>query len=359
MYLDRKYMAFSVFIKTLFTLIALVIISILLVLFMYSCRRDMVIKTLINGCTFATVFAVSFGVLELMAQFPMTSFVLPIYNFLDELLHDHENDYFGKYVVRSLAFEPSYLALPIAFLLPIALLGNNLYSGIKSKFVLCGLIFLSIISGSRTGIVVTILQLIVSFLIGKNLVITNSNKNFFRRYLLLFLLLSLFLMSYETIMSLTIINETSISNVERMGSWLASLLVFLDNPFIGVGLGLSGGFIADYYPDFFYLSYNANKWADYSDQFGSSVFAMLPRLIAELGIVGFTFIFSPILYLIYFIFCIRKIAIVNGKTISYHLSNCLLLTWMGLFIGSFGVDSIVFPGYWILLSISLWFIIVK
>jgi hypothetical protein len=354
MYSGREFIAFIVFIKTLLTLSALVFISAILVVFMNSCSSFMVIKSLINGCFFATVFAVMYGLLELMAQYHLTSFALPIYNFLDYLLHDHENDYFGKFVVRSLAFEPSYLSLPIAFLLPIALLRKKLCDGFKSNSIIAGLIFLSIISGSRTGYVVTIMQLIVAFIFSKNF---PRRKRTFKIYWFLLLLVGIVSIAYETLISILIINETSISNVERMGSWIASLFVFLDNPFIGVGFGLSGGFLFDHYPDFFYLSYSASKWADYSDQFGSSVFALLPRIIAELGIIGFGFILTPLLFLVYFILQIRNYAFMNNKFNIFHLSNCILLIWVGLSIGSFGVDSMVFPGYWLLLSISIWFVI--
>jgi O-antigen ligase len=160
----------------------------------------------------------------------------------------------------------------------------------------------------------------------------------------------------ERILSVTTFDSTAISNTERIGSWIAALRVSAENPFIGVGFGLVGGFMFDHYPEIFYLSYSADKWTDTASQFGSTVFALPPRLFAELGIIGCFFLFVPIAYLIGRIVSIRRSAMRQGATTIVYFSNSIILIWLGFVFSSMGVDSLVFPGYWFILTISVWFV---
>ena len=163
LYSGREYLAFLIFSKTIATLGALIFITLTLILLISSCKKEAVIEIIMKGSTFAIISSVSFGVLELLAQLPQTNFIQPIYHALDNLFHDNFNNYFGTHSVRSLAFEPSYLSLPIAFLLPFALLRAYLKKGIFSKSLVLGLFLLVIMSGSRSALLATIIQTLFFF----------------------------------------------------------------------------------------------------------------------------------------------------------------------------------------------------
>jgi hypothetical protein len=87
------------------------------------------------------------------------------------------------------------------------------------------------------------------------------------------------------------------STITRVGSWVAALTGFLDAPLLGNGIGLAGGLITKFYPDWFYVSPEALDWESASVNYGSPVFSYVFRILFEMGLAGAIF-FLQMIYLL-------------------------------------------------------------
>jgi len=296
-------------------------------------------------------------ILEIFAYKYENNMAISVLSFIEPFIHSRKYTELETLNVRGFSFEPSYLSLYVASVLP-WIFGNTIKKNNKIKSLIILILFLLIIilSGSRTMYLVFLIELIVFGAIMFN--ISNSKK--FKKMIVLFvpliLLVSLFWENIITVfVSLASLESTDISNITRFSSIHAALRLFIDNPVVGVGYGLAGAYLPDYYPDYAFLSYEIKDWAYARDlNLGTPVFALMPRLAAETGLIGL----SLILY--FWVVLIKKlyntIKLFKNEKIIAEFGVKLLVSLIGLLVASFGVDAFTFIGYWLLFGISVGYI---
>jgi O-antigen ligase len=145
--------------------------------------------------------------------------------------------------------------------------------------------------------------------------------------------------------------KKSISNRSRFGIQYTSLLIFKENPILGVGFGQQGYHARDKYPKWvtkknyeFNLYYLNNKEKSFPPGFN-----LYTRLLAETGIIG-------LLIFIFFIFLIFhqcKKLIKNKKKSDKVFPIVLLISFVGFYINWLQFDSFRVFGFWICLALLL------
>lgn len=263
--------------------------------------------------------------------------------------------------ISSFSYEPPFLAI---YLITIAgwMFSYILTSkGIK-KFIPTIFIFiLTFFSGSRTALIVILFQFLV--LIGIVFTINKKYQLIIQRFLLLISIVFVLLLVFngknvfreiETKMESLNFKENllnNVSNKSRFGIQYASLLIFLENPILGVGFGQQGYHAKNKYP----------KWATHKNYEFSLMylndnvkpfppgFNIYTRLLAEIGIIGFG-IFTSFLLLIFY--QCRKL-IKNRNGIERVVPIVLLISFIGFAINWMQFDSFRLYGFWICLAILI------
>tara|TARA_B100000795_G_scaffold270015_1_gene261887 strand:- start:4123 stop:5073 length:951 start_codon:yes stop_codon:yes gene_type:complete len=301
---------------------------------MFSCVNNAVLT--------ASWLMIVYGLIELLAKYN-SGFYL-ILNLLEPIFHDRPiGDYFSGNSLRSLSFEPSYLALPLVFLLGL----NFTYLKRKHNMIVAVLLIgLATMSGSR----LTSVMLLASILL--HVIISRGFSLKMLAYIIIFCAPLGFLLA-NTISSLLTLDVNQISNIQRYGSYLAGIYLFMDNFYIGVGFGLGGGFISEYYPEFFYGTYTSLDWVD-SKGFGGSFLSWPIRFLAEAGAVGIGLALCIFIRIITALLKLRRRYARNS--VEFKGINSLMTLWFLLPIASIGVDSYIFLGFWIILGMTLFVI---
>lgn len=263
--------------------------------------------------------------------------------------------------ISSITYEPPFLAI---YLITIA---GWMFSyiittiGIK-KYIPTLLVFaLTFFSGSRTALIVVLLQ----FIIFAAIVFTVSKR--LRKIINGFLIvgggvvLILFVFNgkkitqaIETKIESLNFKEnltSNVSNKSRLGIQYTSLLIFLENPIVGVGFGQQAFHAREKYPKWataknyeFSLFYLNDKVKSFPPGYN-----MYTRLLAETGIIGFA-IFTFLMFLIlYQTITSVKLRSQKEKT----LSIVLLISFIGFMINWLQFDSFRMYGFWICLSILI------
>jgi len=232
----------------------------------------------------------------------------------------------------------------------------------KLKYLPALFVFiLTFFSGSRTALVVILLQFLVFIWIA-----FFSSKKFnkiIQKFLVLSftLLLLVFIFKGEKIVDviedkIETLNfkknlEKSISNRSRFGIQYTSLLIFAENPFFGVGFGQQGFHAKDKYPewvtknnyefDLFYLNENDTSFPP-----GFNIYT---RLLAETGIVGML-IFLVLLFITFYQ-CQKLIKIKEG--FDKVVPIVLLISFIGFSVNWLQFDSFRVYGFWICFALLI------
>ncbi len=141
----------------------------------------------------------------------------------------------------------------------------------------------------------------------------------------------------------------------RLGSRLAysysGLRVFSRHPWTGVGLGASGFYMFDYYPDWAFTI----PARELANQFGER-FRLFPnpknmyvRLLAETGIVGFWLYMSVLFSMFGSLYGRLK----KGDFISRVIGTAGLFGWIAVILSNFAQDSFALPFAWVILGMCL------
>lgn len=80
--------------------------------------------------------------------------------------------------------------------------------------------------------------------------------------------------------------ESNLSNIGRIGSTIAGILVSADHPVMGIGVGQFKYFLSSYAPDFTYASEEISAWSDGTSTFRASTFNLFVRLASEFGVLA-------------------------------------------------------------------------
>lgn len=263
--------------------------------------------------------------------------------------------------ISSISYEPPFLAI---YLITISgwMFSYIITSNGLKKYVPTLVVFgLTFFSGSRTALIVVLIQFIVfvavAFSISKRL--RKIINNFIIVLSLLIAIMFVFKGKKITeaiavkIESLNFKENltTNISNKSRLGIQYTSLLIFLENPIIGVGFGQQAYHARNKYPKWatnnnyeFSLFYLNDKEKSFPP--GYNIFT---RLLAETGIVGFLIFTIFLLLIVYQTIISIKIRAKNEKTISI----VLLVSFLGFIINWLQFDSFRMYGFWICLSILI------
>jgi len=263
--------------------------------------------------------------------------------------------------ISSVSYEPPFLAI---YLITVAgwMFSYILTSRNNIKYLPTLIVFvLTFFSGSRTALIAVLFQFIIFIWI-----VFSANQKFnkiIQKFLMLSLTLVLliFLFNREKITEvletkIATLNfkkniETSISNRSRFGIQYTSLLIFKENPILGVGFGQQGFHAKDKYPKWatrknyeFDLYYLNNKEKSFPPGFN-----MYTRLLAETGITGLLIF----LFFIFLIFYQSKKLIKNKKNQDKIVPIVLLISFIGFSINWLQFDSFRVFGFWICLALLI------
>lgn len=225
--------------------------------------------------------------------------------------------------------------------------------------LLCVLI-LTYYSGSRTALIVILVQLLVFLFIylnGKQLINLFSGVSIG----VLLIAISVFLTNPRDIIfdinkkieSLDFKGnlKTNLSNQSRFGIQYANLEVFSENPIIGVGLGQQGYHAVTKYPAWakkdnweFRLMYLNNNEPSFPPGYNLYI-----RLLAETGIIGF-FIFGTLLF---YLFKQSYLLSKKEKEDKKTLGIILLVSFSGYALNYMQIDSLRINGFWICTALLL------
>lgn len=262
-------------------------------------------------------------------------------DFVEPLLH--ERIYKQGARVRGFAFEPSYFSLVLGFIFPWLLYYVEKVN--KGKYLLIFFMIILYFTYSRGAYLIITIQIILFVLLNR---INGAYQKHNIKFAFGIILVSILFIpvSFEILKSLLEYEPNNVSNIIRFSSLVASINLGFNYPFLGVGLGQSGFYIQDYYPELIWSAYNASNWVNADTDMGSPTFSFLPSLFADLGFLG-TFTF-----LAFWLYPLkRSVRLIRIKK-ARSIDTILIILNIGLLVGSFGVDSFTFIGYWIMLGIS-------
>jgi len=272
------------------------------------------------------------------------------FGFIEKLFHSREYSNIEVHKIRGYAFEGSYFSLVLAFLYP-WILKSFLSKNRKWTDSILFIIFLIIVTTSQSRSIAAI------FLIQTLLYIFMYYKMIFKNYKVLLsivILSSIFIIIgpiiLNSIKSLTEFDSTNVSNIIRFYSAYYATQIGFDSPFFGTGIGLSGGEMAYYYDEKILSVYNAKDWLLNSDSSSIPVFSLLPKIMAELGIIGLMLYLSIYLKPIWRIRQLQKLYQIPDNIREVGITIITLV--LGLLVASFATDTYYFYGYWVSLAIA-------
>jgi len=341
---------------------ALLISSVVFFIFYYNVLKSMEIKEILfkirKVFLYSLFIAFFVGILETMIGvfgISVAKIPLEIFNYFPFL----EKTYFSDRI-SSISYEPPFFAI---YLITIAgwmfsyiITNKGLFSYIPTFLVL----ILTYFSGSRTGLIVIFIQLVIFFI-----TITPTEKYF--KYItkiivvFFFLTFSLFLFNGDKIIkSFEHKIETldfkgnlkkNLSNQSRFGIQYASLAVFKEHPIIGVGFGQQTYYSRFHYPRWatknnyeFKLFYQNQAVRTFPAGYN-----MFTRLLAETGLIGV----SILLVLIFVSVQKSRHLIKKSKDEKQILAIILLLSFVGLYINWMQIDTFRIYGIWLSLAILI------
>lgn len=308
---------------------------------------------------FSLAVASLYGFLEILLVnfgFSFLHPVIEVFNYFPFL----ESNFYPQGRISSISYEPPFLAI---YLITISgwMFSYILTSKNTLKFVPTILILiLTYFSGSRTGLVVIFLQLIIfSIFLYKDQRFKKYIRNFIVGFSIIFSVL-LVLNSEKVLKSVSEKIDSldfkknltkNVSNQSRFGMQYASVQVFLENPIIGVGFGQQAYHNRTHYPTWatrknyeFELYYKNKKEKAFPPGYN-----MYTRLLAETGLIGI------VLFLMILCFSINEIRLLmkNATQEKKILLIILFISLTGLYINWLQIDTFRMYGIWLGLAILI------
>ncbi len=342
--------------------ISLLLSGIVLFTFYWNVLRKMDVSEILlvirKVFLFSLIVASVYGFLEvLIIYFGMAS-VRPIIELFDYFPFVNVKVFGDR--ISSISQEAPYLAI---YLITISgwMFSYILTSkGIKRFIPAFLILLLTFFSGSRTGLVVIFVQLLVFLSI-----LLFEPK--FRKYVFLFLgsILTV-LIIVLAVNSKKVVAEVekkiesldfksnltaNVSNKSRLGIQYANFQVFKEHPIVGVGFGQQTYHNRFHYP--IWATFNNYEFKlYYTDQFLTSFppgYNLYLRILAETGIIG-------LLLFLFFLFsviwrCRRMIKESSGN--KKILAIILLVSFVGISINWLQIDTFRLYGFWIYLAIFI------
>lgn len=311
--------------------------------------------------SFAIVFFV--GVIEFLI-ISGAGFLIPIIKLLNYLPFVEIYFDFRLTRISSITFEPpalgTYLITIAGFMFSYVLTSKNKLRFIPFLLVL----LLAIMSKSRTALVVVFFQAFAGSLLAFYL-----SGTFRRLFTSLVLVGSIVIAGaiivysdvvYDTVsekvesLDFTKMNnrtdDNSISNKSRIGIQVALLKVFKENPITGVGWGQQAFESRHHYP-----FWTKNENYEFPQKYENKHISAFPpsynlylRILAETGILGFI-LFSFFLYTI----VNYSFRIFKNSTKYQPIAVALLISYAGLYLNWFQIDSFRLFGFWLCVALLI------
>jgi hypothetical protein len=244
--------------------------------------------------------------------------------------HLRENDY-GANRTRGLAFEPGYQAIFLIVCLPFLLADDS--TGRRTRNIIAWLICL-ISSASPAGVMAALVYYLTYKLRWQKLLAVAG---------VLAICIALFvyiIFANDYIEYFDVYGTGFVSTITRSASWVAGSYAILDNFAFGVGPGMSGYWVTDYYPEFFSNSNEMQSWYELGQaHFEAPTFASLITFVLDYGVV---------LCLIIIGYLIK-----NGILQATFRSRIGRASTLALLTASFSLSGYLVWGYWLFFSITL------
>ena len=311
-------------------------VKILLLLMMIHMINTIDINIIAKYIKIGFIFSVLYTFMEILFVILPNYFgmnPIDIFDLIEKIIHYRQRIEVTAYVIgidpnraRGLAFEPSYQAMVLIFLLPFIISLQDKYRLYKVSWSIAMLSTFSL-----TGCVASIIFLIFYKYSGFRLLFIN----------LIFLFALIFITYVLITFNIVVITWEQFGSIAiRVGSWVSAIKAISMNLFFGTGPGMSSYWVIFHYPDFFWTSFEASSWyASGKENISAATFSSILSFLLDYGIL-------PVLFLILF-FAKTKIFNYIFKTPIARASI------VSMFIASFGIDTYSFLGYSIFFALTL------
>lgn len=137
-----------------------------------------------------------------------------------------------------------------------------------------------------------------------------------------------------------------ISAGPRLAYAVAGYRTFETAPLTGVGLGASGLYLFDHYPDWSYVTPEIARQLSPDSNLIPNIKNLYVRLLAETGLPGFWFF---VVFLLTYALLFRRLWRLE-RPFARYLATAGLFAWMALLIRNMTQDSFTFPIMWVILG---------
>lgn len=312
-------------------------------------------RDLVRPIFWGVVVCVIIAIPEVLSWY--SSAVGTIFEPISALLHRNVEVYSHFERLRSVAGEPSFLALYLGFAMVWLLAAQRLKSSYKLfyRIALFSCFAMVALSASRTGYVlvagiVTIDLITYRLLSSKMPGVLGVLRPLSGYYIVgLLLLIALVSFNYETLTRYVIAGD-NVSNLSRFASNTAAFTVFSEHPIFGGGFGQYAFHAARIMPQWAYYSYEITDWFTNPDAVWPPSFTMFGRLGSELGILGL---------LCWYGFWLWLLSKVIRETIQHRIAtgatpvigNAMMSGILYVLLSGVAYDSFGLPEIWIQLAL--------
>lgn len=301
-------------------------------------------------CTFYFVFA--YAVVELWGGKLDSAFARSIIEAFNLLPVLNKTEYYGSRL-SSVSFEVpalgNYLIFIYGWMFSYVFTASIWYKKFLPSILV---IALTLLSGARAALVIVLFQVILGWILYVKVTeIKINNKILFSALITLFVV---GIMNRDTVNSVLEEKmnffdvEHSISNKTRYGMQYSSLMVFKENPVVGVGFGQNGFHKQNHYPEWAVRdNYEFTDWYLNDEVYNFAPdFNLYTRLLAETGIIGL------VLFLVFLGVVLKESYLLLSMSNEIKvLGIVLLLSFVGLIINWLQIDFFRQFGFWICLSL--------
>jgi hypothetical protein len=287
----------------------------------------------------------------------------PLLKVVDQVIRsESEFNFLTHNRIRSVSPEPPFLTLFLVFAVPwlLSYFITHPQQKLGNWILLTSIILLVYFSGSRSGLVIITLELILFFALQIKQRISKQKLRY-ALYIGPLLLISFSIVLYHSkdeiinkLKSISVENKSDlqVSSISRWGTQDAALGIALDNPIVGVGFGQQGFYFPAYYSKWSYSnSYEIRDWASNKTATWPPGFSMFTRLAAETGFVNAIFFFAINILLLVKLIIKSKTPYSNSPSFKVLATICAVMM-AGYILTFLQWDSFRLIGYWLLLSLS-------
>ncbi len=299
--------------------------------------------------------------LEILIGWYQVSFLKPLYDFIHTAImrESGSEPSWSANRVTGVTYEPPYLAMYLMVVLPFML--TYIYDNRKKLFTVALVFILVFLSGSRTALIVCIIQLFIFIVLLMRYVYTvGQNVKFLEKIVIASIVILPIIGGVViekiggTISSLKLEkkyreNSLNVSNITRMATQLTAIEIFKEHPVTGVGLGQQGFYYVKNYPDWAVkLSYELrDQYMNPTNPIWPPGYSLYTRLLCETGIIGF-FLFIGTSLLMGYI-GLRRLRQGQEPIVLVMLLSLLA----GQLLNSIQFDSLRSIPFWLLVSFMI------